>query len=152
MTCLIKIWWLIITTTTKHALKTKQQQNQNKQYLTLYFNLLIIFTISSSQQSYSLNQYQEIFKQELILRSIYTTVNIEKYLSKIRHCKESLRQLSIKRRATVMHLCKEFYISDDIISATDHIFLTQLSTLHKNDISFIREFMKISRSFSQNLN
>ena len=46
-----------------------------------------------------------------------------------------------------MHLHKEFHISDDITFATDHILLMQFSTLYKNDISFIREFMKISRLF-----
>ena len=51
-----------------------------------------------------------------------------------------------------MHLCKESHISDDIIFITDHILLTQLSTLHKNDVNFIKKFMKISRLFSQNLN
>ena len=52
----------------------------------------------------------------------------------------------------VMHFHKEFHISDDVISVTDHILLTQFSTLYKNDVNFIKRFMKISRSFSQNLN
>ena len=51
-----------------------------------------------------------------------------------------------------MHLCKESHISNDVIFATDHILLMQLSTLYKNDVDFIREFIKISRLSSQNLN
>ena len=51
----------------------------------------------------------------------------------------------------VMHLCKEFHISDDIIFATDYILLTQFSTLCKNDIDFIKEihenFKTVSAEF-----
>ena len=52
----------------------------------------------------------------------------------------------------VMHLCKEFYILNDVIFVTNYIFIMQFSTLHKNDINFIRKFMKILRLSSQNLN
>ena len=44
-----------------------------------------------------------------------------------------------------MHFHKEFHILNDVISAIDYIFLIQLFTLCKNDISFIKRFMKISR-------
>ena len=37
----------------------------------------------------------------------------------------------------VMHLHKESHISDDVIFTTDHILLTQLSSLHKNDVGGI---------------
>ena len=46
-----------------------------------------------------------------------------------------------------MHLHKKSHISDDVIFATDHILLTQFFTLCKNDVNFIRKFMKISRLF-----
>ena len=71
---------------------------------------------------------------------------------KIRRILDNCQSWKFKLHKAVMHLCKESHISDDIISATDHILLTQLFTLCKNDIDFIREFMKISKSFSQNLN
>ena len=90
-------------------------------------------------------------------------VNIKKYLSKIRHCKKLLKQLFIKRETTVMHFYKKSHILNDVIftinyiflmqsiSAINYILLTQSSTLCKNDVDFIKKFMKILKLFSQNL-
>ena len=51
-----------------------------------------------------------------------------------------------------MHLYKESHISDDVIFIINHILLMQLSILCKNDVDFIKEFIKILKSFLQNLN
>ena len=63
-----------------------------------------------------------------------------------------LAQITFIMMQYIMHFHKKSHISDNVIFVTNYILLTQFFTLHKNDVNFIKEFMKISRLFSQNLN
>ena len=53
----------------------------------------------------------------------------------------------LKNQWNVMHVCKEFYISNDVIFTTNHILLMQSSTLCKNDVSFIKNSWRFQNCF-----
>ena len=83
---------------------------------------------------------------------VFIVTDYQKYSFITYHISKILKMLKFSiAKCFVMHLCKEFHISDDVISATDHILLMQSFILCKNDVSFIREFMKILRLSLQNL-